>query len=238
MTQRDDSSDAILATGATGFLGGHIARALAARGHHVTRMGRDLRDPDTFPEGAFDIVVHIAAMVDKKHWETPDLFEVNVLGTRHLLDAYPDAKMVFLSSADVERDALTPYARSKQEAEALVLARNSSHLAIRPPSVFGPGDTHDKLVPRLFAKYRQGRTMMVAEGQNELIYAGDLANQVADGLTRTGVWRIRGRTISNQELDRLVGAVCRHESLEGLDDNALYFYRGLESIRDALEGTS
>ena len=237
MTQRDDSSSAILATGATGFLGGHITRALVARGHRVTRMGRDLRDPGTFPEGTFGMIVHIAAMVDKKYWTRPDMFDVNVEGTRRLLDAYPDAKMVFLSSADVERDTLTPYARSKHEAEALVLSRKSSHLAVRPPSVFGPGDTHDKLVPRLFAKYRLGQSMTVAEGDNELIYVKDLADQVAEGLARSGIWRIRGRTISNPELDRLVGAVCRHESSEGLDDNALYFYRGLESIRDALEAT-
>jgi len=234
---RDFSSSAILATGATGFLGGHITRALSARGHRVTRMGRDLRDPRTFPEADFDMIVHAAAMVDKKYWDSPDLFDVNVLGTRRLLDAYPDAKMVFLSSADVERDTLTPYARSKQEAEELVLSRKGSHLAVRPPSVFGPGDTHDKLVPRLFAKHRLGQPITVMEGHNELIYVEDLANQVAEGLARSGIWRLRGRAISNFELDRLVGAVCRHESPDGLDEDALYVYRGLESIREALEVT-
>jgi nucleoside-diphosphate-sugar epimerase len=225
----------ILATGTTGFLGRHILRALVAGGHRVTRMGRDLRDPATFPADVFDLVLHAAAMVDKKHWQGPDLFEVNVEGTRRLLDAYPDAKMVFLSSADVERDTLTPYALSKREAEDLVLARNPSHLAVRPPSVFGPGDTHDKLVPRLFAKYLRGAPMTLSEGMNELVEVEDLARQVAAGLDRAGVWRIRGRLISNVDLDRLVAAFCRGESSDGLDENALYFYRGLQSIRDAME---
>jgi nucleoside-diphosphate-sugar epimerase len=66
----------------------------------------------------------------------------------------------------VEREALTPYARSKQEADRRVLSRSGSHLAIRPSSVFEPGDTHDKLVPRLFAKYRLGKQITVEAGTN------------------------------------------------------------------------
>jgi nucleoside-diphosphate-sugar epimerase len=228
----------ILATGGTGFIGGHVARALEADGHAVTRLGRDLRDASTFPPGPFDLVLHAAARVDKRYWDTEDLFLVNVGGTRNLLDRFPDAKMVYISSADVERDSLTPYARSKQEAEALVLERSASHLAIRPPSVFGPGDTHDKLVPRLFAKHRLGKEMTVADGTHELLEVGDLAGQVAQGLHRTGIWRIQGRVIGNLELDRLVARVCRREGTQGLGENALYFYRGLQAILAALEVTS
>lgn len=236
MTQHGDTpSYAILATGATGFVGSHIVRALIRQGHDVTRMGRDLRDSRTFPAGRFDVIVHAAAMVDKKYWQSPDLFDVNVEGTRRLLDAYPGAKMVFISSADVERDTLTPYARSKKEAEALVLGQTSIHLAVRPPSVFGPGDTHDKLVPRLFAKHRSGAQMALSEGRNELLYVEDLADQVANGLERSGIWRLQGRMIMNTDLDRLVEAVCRHETPSELDADALYVYRGLVSIRDAME---
>ena len=228
---------AVLVTGATGFLGSHLAGALDRAGHRVTRMGRDVRDPGTYPSGHFDAIVHAAARVDKKYWSSPELFEVNVGGTRRLLDAFPDAKMVFISSADVERDTLTPYARSKQDAESLVLERSASHLAVRPPSVFGPGDTHDKLVPRLFAKHRRGEAITIADGRNELIYVDDLADRVALGLERSGVWRIPGRWISNLELDRLVGAVCRRDMPAELDEDGRYFYRGLEAIRDALEVT-
>ena len=225
----------ILATGTTGFIGRHVARALVAGGHALTPMGRDLRRLETFPAGAFDLVFHAAAMVDKRYWGSADMFEVNVQGTRNLLDRYPEAKMVFLSSADVEREPLTPYGESKKQAEAVVLAHGDTHLVIRPPSVFGPGDTHDKLVPRLFAHHRFGVPMTLCEGTNELLYVGDLARQVAAGLERRGVWRIPGRKITNAELDRLIGAVCRGEEPEGLDSPSLYVYEGLRFIRDALE---
>lgn len=231
----DFSPRAILATGVTGFVGSHLARTLESKGHRVTRMRRDVRDPDTFPRGQFDLIVHAAAMVDKKYWGSPELYEVNVEGTRRLLDAFPHAKMVFISSADVERDTLTPYATSKRDAERLVLERSASHLAVRPPSVFGPGDTHDKLVPRLFAKYRLGQSMTMSEGRNEFIFVEDLANQLAEGLSRSGIWRIHGRTISNRQLDHLVGLVCRGEAPSGLDEDASYFYRGLKSIGEDRE---
>jgi dihydroflavonol-4-reductase len=104
---------AILVTGATGFIGGHVARLLAARGAQLRVLVRpqsrldnleglkaervlgDLRDPrslETAVRGC-DTVFHVAA--DYRLW-SPDpreLYESNVQGTANLLAAAAEAGM-------------------------------------------------------------------------------------------------------------------------------------------------
>lgn len=109
----------VLVTGVTGFLGGRVARALAAQGHEVTGLVRDPSAWTSAPEGAravrgdvtdpeslatavpgHDAVVHAAALVQL--W-VPDrtLFEtVNVGGLRHVVEAAAahDCRVVWSSS--------------------------------------------------------------------------------------------------------------------------------------------
>jgi dihydroflavonol-4-reductase len=96
-----------LVTGATGFLGSHVARALAGRGEHVrvlVRPSSDLRALSGFEAERFtgDLrdgaslyramqgvhrVFHVAA--DYRLWarDTREIYASNVMGTQNLLDA-------------------------------------------------------------------------------------------------------------------------------------------------------
>src|SRR6202163_2361745 len=94
----------ILVTGATGFIGWHVAKKLLERGHSVRALARpgsqvkeltvetvpgDLRDPISLERAVAGcgIVFHIAA--DYRLWakHPAELFQSNVEGTRNLLTA-------------------------------------------------------------------------------------------------------------------------------------------------------
>src|SRR6202051_4058491 len=96
-----------LVTGATGFLGSHVARALAGRGENVRVLMRpssdlraldgleaerftgDLRDRESLDRAMEGVrrVFHVAA--DYRLWarNPREIFESNVTGTQNLLDA-------------------------------------------------------------------------------------------------------------------------------------------------------
>lgn len=94
----------VLVTGASGFLGWHVARVLSEKGYPVRALCRpssqirelavervtgDLRDPASLARAAenCELVFHVAA--DYRLWsKTPDdLYRSNVDGTRNLLEA-------------------------------------------------------------------------------------------------------------------------------------------------------
>jgi len=112
-----------LVTGATGFVGSHIAERLIKEGEEVVALVRktsntkflssigvkfaygDINDPESLKKvmQGIDIVYHSAALADE--WiSQKDAYHVNVEGTRNLLDAAKEAKVkrfVFISSLAV-----------------------------------------------------------------------------------------------------------------------------------------
>lgn len=144
-----------LVTGAAGFVGPHLSRALEACGDEVVGLdqsnGPDLLDGDrwvdTFQQHTPDVVFHLAGWSDVSgSWQHPTrTFQINALGTLSVLEAARQVKVsrvVLISSADVygpvspERQPITelhppqprsPYGVSKQAAEALGLQYHRAH---------------------------------------------------------------------------------------------------------------
>jgi nucleoside-diphosphate-sugar epimerase len=184
----------IAVTGASGFVGGRIARALAARGHRVESYGRTdqatLRRPlpnyhrwdlcvalEMPPE--VDAVVHCAALVGDWGKER-EYAEVNVDGTRRVLAAFPLARRVVLVSTssvyssgmahvcmketDPVGDCRTAYGRTKAAAERVLAQARPDAVVLRPHIVYGPGDA--TLLPRIVQTIRRGRLLVPGSGEN------------------------------------------------------------------------
>lgn len=197
-------------TGASGFIGGAVATALAERDHEVIGFGRRPRarshpaatyrpwDLTAAPPKALDpvdAVVHCAALADD--WAALALaHRVNVLGTRAVLRAFPAARIVHLStssvydafapsvhvaeSARVPQRWLSAYAQTKAEAELELAGRDA--VILRPHAVYGPGDT--TLLPRLRSAVRNGVLALPegAEVRHTLTHIDNLVQAVVAAL--------------------------------------------------------
>lgn len=197
----------VLVTGAGGFVGGGIARALVARGHVVHAIQRgsypdldalaregkarvlrgDLADPEAVLRAAegCEAAFHVAAKAGV--WGPyAEYYRSNVVATENVIAAcraHRIARLVFTSTPSVVHaghdvrglDERAPYAaryetaypETKAIAEKMVLAANGASLAtiaLRPHLVWGPGDPH--LVPRIVARARRGRLVLVGGGTN------------------------------------------------------------------------
>ena len=145
-----------------------------------------------------ECVVHLAAEIASQRSERK-LREVNVAGTTRLLDACtalagPDRasgpRLVFVSTV-VTGDAhgallseqtplpvQTPYGRSKQEGERLVLSCGLPAVVIRPSHVYGPGGWY---ADELIAHLRQpGRFAVIGSGANlwDVVHVEDVATAI------------------------------------------------------------
>ena len=169
-----------LITGVGGFVGGHLARHLAENGDEVVGFDRDCDVTDVaavtdrVADAAPDAVYHLAARTHVgESWLDPEGTErVNVQGTAALLraarSAAPAARILIVSSADVygvvdESELpltethppapVSPYARSKWEAERVALAAMHTYgqlvIVVRPFNHVGPGQATTFFVPAL-----------------------------------------------------------------------------------------
>jgi nucleoside-diphosphate-sugar epimerase len=158
-------------TGATGFVGGYTAKALAEAGWRVRLLCRrlplspllsdispeivlgDLEDPAALAalvRGA-DAVVHAAGAV--RALDAVGFYRANADGTARMVAAVradaPQARFVLISSLSAREPTLSAYAGSKRAGEIELERAAGAALdwsILRPPAVYGPGDR--ELLPR------------------------------------------------------------------------------------------
>lgn len=190
----------ILVTGASGFIGRHVVASALTAGHEVrTLTRRDWLDgpavprqhrflgslPFDLPEAAFegvDTVVHLAALTTS---DDPQVAHaINVEGSRNILrraEAHGVRKIVFISSQSARPDGLSAYARTKAQAEELLLGSSVATTVLRPGLVYGPGERG------LFARMR-GVVLklpvlpVLGSGTVQPIHVDDLAKAIALGM--------------------------------------------------------
>jgi dihydroflavonol-4-reductase len=162
-------------SGATGFVGSHVARELAARGADIRAERADLLDPHALGRvvRGCEAVVHVAALYSYDA-DAALVERVNVEGTRNLLEAAAGAgvrRILHCSTAGTcgpvrgrpatEEDAppdwelSVPYKRTKLAAERLALAAGA--IVVNPTTPVGEGDRKPTPTGRMIAGVAGGR---------------------------------------------------------------------------------
>lgn len=188
-------------TGATGFVGRITLDRLVAAGWHVralTRRDQHKKAAVTWVHGRLDdaaglnelckgadAVLHIAGVVN-----APDAagFESgNVTGTANMISAAQSAgihRFVAVSSLAAREPALSLYGASKAKAENLVKASTLDWTVIRPPGVYGPGDTE---MFDMFRIANKGWALLPPRGHVSVIHVDDLARLLVTLLSAENV---------------------------------------------------
>lgn len=177
-------------TGASGFVGSHVAAALRAHGADVRDERVELLDRPAL-ERAFagcDAVVHVGALYSFDA-RAEELERVNVAGTENVLAACAAAgvrRLVHTSTAGTcgpvpgraateedgppEQELAVPYKRTKLAAEERVLAAARDGLdavVVNPTAPVGEGDSKPTPTGRMIAGVASGRIpAYVASGLN------------------------------------------------------------------------
>jgi dihydroflavonol-4-reductase len=173
-----------LVTGASGFIGAHVAAALEEAGATVRGFDigeprteewarGDVLDPDALRRAmdGCDAVFHLAALYSYYRRDAEAMMRVNVEGTRNVLAAAGDRRVVHTSSAATcgpvpgrpadERDQppawelKVAYKRSKIDSEKLALAAGA--VVVNPTTPVGPGDRRPTPTGKMIRDVAAGR---------------------------------------------------------------------------------
>ncbi|MGD8326844.1 MAG: NAD-dependent epimerase/dehydratase family protein [Sphingomonadales bacterium] len=188
-------------TGATGFIGPYLIKALKASGYHVRALTRRPQPEQTGvdwvkgrlddPEAIRNLVqnavhvVHAAGAIKARN--KPDFFQINCDACTFIARAAKAARVqsfVLMSSLAARAPELSDYAASKAAGEAAIaqiLGNDIPWVALRPPAVFGPGDTETL---KIFKAIKSGFAPLISpHARASWIYADDLAQATVAALT-------------------------------------------------------
>ena len=188
---REGEGKRALITGLRGFTGYYMARELTAAGYqvHGTVLPGEPTGPDIFAVDLLDrasvaaavekvqpdVVVHLAAIAFVAHNDADQMYRVNVVGTRNLLEAlaggsHKPSSVLLASSANIYGNARVPvidesvapnpandYAVSKLAMEYMArLWMDKLPIVIaRPFNYTGVGQTENFLLPKIVSHFRK-----------------------------------------------------------------------------------
>lgn len=180
----------VLITGSLGFTGRYLATELAQHGYEVFGTGTRPGDSPTYFQADLQdkphlqaviakvqpqIVVHLAALAYVDHDDPAAFYRVNLIGTRHLLEATakeaPNVRCVFLASSaniygnatagllreDTPPDPANDYAVSKLAMEYLAKLWQAQLpiVIVRPFNYTGVGQNERFVIPKIVAHFRR-----------------------------------------------------------------------------------
>jgi UDP-glucose 4-epimerase len=250
-------------TGGAGFIGSNLVDALVARGDEVTvvdnfatgkreflnpaavLLEHDIREPF---ELEADVVFHLAAQADVQTSMKQPGYDaaVNVAGTANVLDASPDAQVIFASSGGAGYGEcpepateqtpflpLSPYGIAKKCGEEYLEGWNrihgSSHVSLRFANVYGPrqdSGLEGGVVAIFLERLARGEeTVIFGDGSQsrDFVYVGDVVAAAFAAVGRSGgPYNVgSGRDTSIADLHGACAAVAGSDAKPRLADARL-----------------
>jgi uncharacterized protein YbjT (DUF2867 family) len=213
MTARSPYDTLVTVYGGSGFLGRHVVRALAKRHYrirvavrrpelagHLQPLGRvgqinvvqaNLRNATSVEAAARDahVLINLVGILYERGRQRFD--SVHAFGAEQVALAANahGAGLVHVSAIGADENSRARYARSKAQAEKLVLAAQPQAVIMRPSIIFGP---EDDFFNRFASLARMAPALPLIGGgatRFQPVFVGDVAAAIADavdGKTRAG----------------------------------------------------
>ena len=242
MTSRSNAETLVTVYGGSGFLGRHVVRALAKRNYlirvavrrpdlanHLQPLGRvgqihavqaNLRYAPSVEAAARDaqVLVNLVGLLFERGRQRFDTIHAYGAEQVALAASAHGAHLVHMSAIGADEHSRAAYARSKAEAERLVLAAQPQAVIMRPSVIFGP---EDDFFNRFAALARISPALPLIGGGTtrfQPVFVGDVAAAIAeavDGNARGGtVYELGGpEVLTFEQLMQYVLATIERKRL-------------------------
>jgi len=192
----------IFLSGGTGFIGGHVRKALLEKGHRIRLLTHkrgdgfetgveavegDVTRPDSFAGhlNGCDAAINLVGIIREFPARGMTFDKLHVQATRNMVDAAKGAgitRHLQMSALGTRANATSAYHQSKYRAEEHVRASGLDYTIFRPSIVFGP---HDDFINKLAGYIRSYPAVpVIGDGAYRLqpIAADDVARCFAMAL--------------------------------------------------------
>ena len=206
------STKKVFVTGAGGFVGSAVVRALVSRGHHVVALMRGSTSPSIAPSvvpvqgdlldpapwrnalAGCDAVIHLVGIIREDLARGVTFQRMHLQGTQAIVDAATDAKVrqyVHMSALGSRPNAVSVYHRTKFAAEQYVHRSSLDWTIFRPSLIHGERGEFMRLLARWAGKpggvmpyFGRGMTGLFNCGSLQPVHVDDVARAFADALDR------------------------------------------------------
>lgn len=229
----------ILVTGGSGYLGSHVRNYFQAD-DFSRRSGLDLLNPqDTLTAADYDVVIHLAAHLDKSPEAAEEVFLTNVEGTINLLkNISKDAVFIFASTKDVYGRFAANFAEVPENCQTLYSGQSalewSKLIAERYVEYYSHQNNFRSCVFRMstvYAPLTEGNTPNFVTAYADSINTGSVLRLPGDGRARRDLLHVDDFSAACQAF---VDSVIRHGlyNIGGGRENAMTLRELVEKLEE------
>ncbi|UCD94900.1 MAG: complex I NDUFA9 subunit family protein [Candidatus Zixiibacteriota bacterium] len=184
----------IAITGATGFVGGHLVKALSEKGHSLRLLSHrrhlaenaiksvevvrgDVHDPESLTSifESIDAVYHLVGIIAETKTLTFDRTVAE--GTKNVVSACVDQgirRIIYLSAAGTSPNAASKYHKTKWIAEEAIRNSGIQYTIFRPSVIFGLDDGFVSMLVRIISGFPLVPIIGDGRYQMQPVYIDDL----------------------------------------------------------------